>query len=140
MLRFAVAVLLSASVTFTVKLDVPVAEGVPEITPVLAFSVRPAGKLPLLMLHVYGVTPPVAVTVAEYATFTVPDGSDVVVIISVAGLIVMLRFAVAVLLSASVTFTVKLEVSTVVGVPDITPVLAFSVSPAGKLPLLMLHV
>jgi hypothetical protein len=36
---------LSASVTVTVKLDVPLAVGVPEIVP-LADRLRPAGRLP----------------------------------------------------------------------------------------------
>jgi hypothetical protein len=59
-----------------------------------------------------------------------------------AGLTTMLRLAVAVsgVLSESLTPTVKLAVPAAVGVPEITPVLAFSVSPAGKLPVLMLHV
>jgi hypothetical protein len=34
------------SVTVTVKLDVPLADGVPEITPVVADMVNPAGRLP----------------------------------------------------------------------------------------------
>jgi hypothetical protein len=134
-------VLLSASVTLIVNAEVPTVVGVPAITPVLAVSDNPAGNVPLEMLHVYGVTPPVAASVVEYATFKVPFGKFVVMIVSVdAALIVMLRFAVAVLLSASVTFTVNDDVSAVVGVPEITPVLEFNVSPAGRLPLLMLHV
>jgi len=36
-----------ASVTFTVKLNNPVAVGLPEITPVLAFNVKPPGSGPL---------------------------------------------------------------------------------------------
>ena len=54
MLRFAVAESfgLEESVTFAVKFVVPEAVGVPVIAPVLAFRVRPAGKLPELMLHV----------------------------------------------------------------------------------------
>jgi hypothetical protein len=50
----AVAVLgvVSESFTPTVKLEVPAAVGVPEMIPVLAFSVKPVGKLPVLMLHV----------------------------------------------------------------------------------------
>jgi hypothetical protein len=35
-----------------VKLVVPVTEGVPEITPVVATSVSPAGRLPVLIDHV----------------------------------------------------------------------------------------
>jgi len=36
------------SITWTVKLDVPAVVGVPLIAPEVAFSVRPAGKLPLM--------------------------------------------------------------------------------------------
>ena len=65
MLRDAVAVLLFAPVTFTVKENVPEAVGVPAITPDEAVKVNPAGSEPLLMLHEYGVVPPVACSVAE---------------------------------------------------------------------------
>jgi hypothetical protein len=44
-----VAVDEAASVTFTVKLLVPMPVGVPEITPVLAASVSPAGRVPTEM-------------------------------------------------------------------------------------------
>jgi hypothetical protein len=37
------------SLTATVKVNVPVAVGVPEITPLPAVSVRPAGRLPELI-------------------------------------------------------------------------------------------
>ena len=64
MLRFALAVLagLSESVTVAVKLMVPTCGpvGVPVIAPVAAFSVSPAGKLPAVIDHEYGVVPPVA--------------------------------------------------------------------------------
>src|SRR5262245_66350412 len=60
-----VTVMLSAFVTFwapavtrTVKFEVPVAVGVPEITPVLAASVSPAGSAPLAIDHAYGGVPP----------------------------------------------------------------------------------
>jgi hypothetical protein len=49
MLSASEAVLESASVTLTVKLLVPVAVGVPEITPVLAVSDKPAGNEPELI-------------------------------------------------------------------------------------------
>src|SRR5262245_33627715 len=68
------------AVTWTVKLTVPVAVGVPEITPVPALSVRPAGRLPLASAQVYGGTPPVAASVALYGVPCVPPGSDDVVI------------------------------------------------------------
>jgi hypothetical protein len=48
---FAVLVLDCESVTFTVKLEVPAAVGVPEITPVAELRVRPPGKLPDVTVH-----------------------------------------------------------------------------------------
>ena len=40
------------STTFAVKLNVPAVVGVPVMAPVLAFNVRPAGRLPLLIEYV----------------------------------------------------------------------------------------
>ena len=51
------------SVTFTLKLLVPAAVGVPDI--VAPLKLNPAGSDPLAIAHVYGVTPPEAVNVAE---------------------------------------------------------------------------
>ena len=46
------------SVTCGVKLKVPVAEGIPEITPVEGVRFRPVGSVPV-KLHVKGAVPPV---------------------------------------------------------------------------------
>jgi hypothetical protein len=43
---------LPLSVTLAVKFEVPLAVGVPDITPVVAARVRPAGKLPDVIAHV----------------------------------------------------------------------------------------
>jgi hypothetical protein len=51
------------AVTWTVKLEVPVAVGVPEITPA-DVRVTPVGSVPLAIDQVYGGVPPVAVRVA----------------------------------------------------------------------------
>jgi len=48
-------------VALAVKLNVPCAVGVPEITPVVAFKVRPPGRFPLVIDHVIG--DPVALNV-----------------------------------------------------------------------------
>jgi len=69
---------------------------------------------------------------------------DVVVTLSGATVIVMLRLAVGVLpvgVSPSVTVTVKLSVPTnvPVGVPEITPVAPFSDKPEGRLPVVTVH-
>jgi hypothetical protein len=53
------------SVTVVVKVEVPVAVGVPEMVPVVAARVRPAGRLPELIDHVYDGVPPVADSGAE---------------------------------------------------------------------------
>ncbi len=55
---------LLASVTETVKLDVPVAVGVPDMTPVVALSDKPPGSDPLAIDQAYGVVPPPAATVS----------------------------------------------------------------------------
>jgi hypothetical protein len=94
------------------------------------------------MLHVYGLVPLVAASVAEYATPTIPFGKLVVVIRTIVELYtVNVSACVAVLLALSATSTVNAcDATAVVGVPEITPVLAFSVSPAGSVPALKLHV
>ena len=51
-----------ALVAVTVKVEVPSAVGVPEITPVLLSSVNPTGREPLVTLHVMLL--PVACSVA----------------------------------------------------------------------------
>jgi hypothetical protein len=43
---------LPLSLTLTVKLEVPVAVGVPEMAPVEAVRVSPAGRLPDVIVHV----------------------------------------------------------------------------------------
>src|SRR5579864_6600678 len=110
-LRACVAATELASVTRTVKLLVPVAVGVPEITPVPAASDNPAGKVPEAMDQLYGVVPLVAVSVVLYAEFCVPPGKDIVVIVG-GGVEVMVRLRAfwADKELASVTCTVKLLV------------------------------
>jgi hypothetical protein len=73
---------LPESVTLAVNLNVPAAVGVPEITPVLAMSDRPGGKEPEAIAQLYGGVPPLAVSIPEYGTRTLPLDRDVVVIVS----------------------------------------------------------
>jgi hypothetical protein len=47
----------AAFVALTVNLDVPIAVGVPDITPVVAFKLKPAGSVPLDIAHAIGVVP-----------------------------------------------------------------------------------
>jgi len=59
------AVGVAESVTLAVNGEEPAVVGVPEIVPFAALRFKPAGSVPELMDHVYGVVPPVAVRVAE---------------------------------------------------------------------------
>ena len=69
-------------VALTVKVAVPSAVGVPLISPVSAFRLRPAGRPPS-MLHVIGAVP-VAVRVWLYASPTLPSGRVSVVMVGAA--------------------------------------------------------
>jgi hypothetical protein len=51
------------SVTRTVKLNVPATVGVPLITPVLLFKLRPAGNDPTVIDQLNGAVPPLAASV-----------------------------------------------------------------------------
>jgi hypothetical protein len=141
MLNAFVPVLLAASVTCTVNDTVPAVVGVPEITPVDATRLNPAGNVPALTLQLYGVVPPLACNVVEYAAPVVPPGSDVVMTEGdcAAAPTAMLKAFVPVLLAASVTCTVNDAVPEVVGVPEITPVDATRVRPAGSVPALTIQ-
>jgi hypothetical protein len=58
-----VAVALFESVTFTAKVELPVAVGVPEI--VFPLNVNPTGNEPEVIDHVYEFDPPVATRACE---------------------------------------------------------------------------
>ena len=136
--------MLSALVTFpaefvalTVKLYAFAVVGVPVIAPVVAFKLKPAGNAPLATAHVIGVVP-VALSVWLYALFTVPSGSVAVVIVGGA-VMTMLRELVP-FPAEFVALTENVNVPIVVGVPDITPVDAFKLRPAGNVRAEMSHV
>ena len=71
----------------------------------------------------------------------VPPGSDVVVTVGgcAAAATAMLKAFVPVLFAASVTCTVNDAVPAAVGVPEITPVDATRLNPAGNVPALTLQ-
>ena len=117
------------SVTITVIVPLNGAAGVPVIWLPLSVSVegRPEAE------NVYGPVPPLAVKVAEYAVPTVPFGSEVVVIVSGAELMVRLSGFVAVAgvgVAESVTITVTVPLNGAAGVPVIW--VPLSVSVAGR--------
>ena len=88
------------------------AVGVPEMTPVVAARLRPAGKLPELICHVYPGVPPIACKLVEYAVPEVPEGRDEDVMVSVGTCAVREMDAEAVAvwtgLLVSLAFTLKL--------------------------------
>jgi hypothetical protein len=129
---------LPASVTVKVSgVALADAVGVPLRTPVEALNVRPAGRAPDASVQLYGAVPPVAARVALYVVPTTPFASDVVVIASVTG--EMVRDRVTDLVCAGLLESVAVKVSAValtavVGVPLRTPLAAFMVRPAGRVP------
>jgi hypothetical protein len=126
------------SLTRTVKVELPAAVGVPVIAP---FGSRdnPAGRLPEVTFHVYGGVPPLAVSVVQYATATMPSGRLVVVLDRVAGATMIDNDLVTSCEPLSLTRTVNVELPTAAGVPVIAPFEA-SDNPGGKLPEVMLQV
>ncbi len=117
--------------TVTLTVLVPAAVGVPLITPAVLI-VRPAGRP--VAVQVYGDVPPLAASVALYDVPTAPGDNDAVVTVTGAR---MTRESVLVPVSRvgfveSVAVTTTVLVPPPVGVPLITPVDVFNVSPAGS--------
>jgi hypothetical protein len=113
------AVGVAESVTVTVTLLELAVVGVPVIWPVVKLMANGEGNP--VADHLYGVVPPVAATVEEYAAPAMPVGRDVVVmatLFTTASVKVAEAFcAVGVLVSVTVTVTL-LELA-IVGVPVI---------------------
>jgi hypothetical protein len=133
---------LDESVTLKVRLAVPTAVGVPEMVPVAAARLRPAGSVPLVRDQVYGVVPPVALSELLNDRFAMPPAKLVVLIASgTAAVIERARTAVVVWAGepASLTVTPILKLPLAVGVPEIRPVDA-RVSPVGRVPEVIDHV
>lgn len=118
-------------VALIVKLNVPAVVGVPEITPVVPFMLKPLGKLPLSSDQVIGVVP-VALSAWLYAAPAVPPGREEVTIPGATPeeLITMVRILVS-LAQAFVVLIEKVNVPALVGVPKITPPL-FRYKPSGR--------
>jgi hypothetical protein len=132
MVKLPLAVALAASLTVTVKLELPAAVGVPVIAP-LAFIDNPFGRLPDVTDQLYGGVPPVAFTDPEYPAPTVPFGRLAVATASAGAVIVIVKLPDAVALAESVTVTVKVELPAAVGVPEIAPSAVID-NPFGRLP------
>jgi hypothetical protein len=128
------------SVAFTWNVVVPEAVGVP-LSEQLAFSVRPAGGVPPSKAQVYGPVPPFTAMLPIYGVPTVPAGGDVIVSVIVAALMVIVTGLVLELAGEleSVAFTETVTLPAVLGMPLIEQ-LAFSVNPAGIVPLVSAQV
>jgi hypothetical protein len=118
--------LLSVTCRTTVVEVVAFAARGPEMAPVLALNVSPAGKPVIDQL--YGGTPPVALGDAPYGALASPDGNEVVSTASGGGAIVIEKPNVVVVMP-SATRAVKLNVPTAVGVPG--PIVPVALSDKG---------
>ena len=134
--KLAVAFAELLSVTCTVNVAVPAADGVPPMLPA-ALRVSPAGSAPVAIVQVYPTVPPLAVRVCWYAVPTTPAGSDEVPMVSPTPTTID-KLAVALAELLSVTCTVKFAVPAAVGVPPMLP-LALSASPAGSAPVVIVQ-
>src|ERR1035437_3844435 len=124
-----------ASLTWTVKEDVPAAVGVPLMTPVFVLSVRPGGSDPAMSEKTSGGTPPVATKEAVKGLPTTPLPPEHNR--AGPGIIVMLQVRLVVSLVApveSVTLAVYGKLPAAVGVPVMAPVFVFSIKPGGNEP------
>lgn len=137
----AVCGVLAPSLTCTVKLNAPLVDGVPLNTPA-EFSSRPVGNAPVVTDQLYGKTPPVALNDCEYPAVEVPEGSvGELVIVSVGSppdpelILIERAFDADTLATLSLTRIVKLKVPATDGVPEISPLFAFKVSPVGIEPV-----
>jgi hypothetical protein len=68
------------SATNTVIAEVPAAVGVPEMVPVVASILKPAGRVPAFTANVKGSAPPVAAISKLNAVPVVPDSPEVGVV------------------------------------------------------------
>src|SRR5450432_3525753 len=121
------------AVALTVKVKLPLADGVPERTPAVD-RLSPPGRVPLDTVKVYGLLPPLAVMVWLYAAVVVPSGSacGFIVIVGQVMVIVYDRVPLQPLLAVALTVKVKLPLAD--GVPERTPAVD-RLSPPGRLPL-----
>ena len=120
------------SVTVMTTVATAGAVGDPEMAPVEASNFSPAGRP--VADQVYGLVPPFAANVAEYAEPTMPPDSEVVVMDS-GGVIVSERLAVAfkgVGVEESVRVIATVLVPAAEGLPLMTPVDALMFNPAGR--------
>jgi hypothetical protein len=108
--------------TCTVKVESLSAVGTPEIVPVEA-KLNPAGGIPDARLQVYGLTPPLAIRVVEYALPTIPLGIVVVEIARGCNAAAIDKFNVsaAMLFAVSFTCTVNEKLPDALGMPEMIP-------------------
>jgi hypothetical protein len=127
------------SVTETAKLDVAIAEGVPEMMPVAGAMESPVGNWPVEIDHVYGAVPPVKFNEPLYTWATVAPGRGVEPMVSFGAAITKVKVEFVVCCGDPLSFTVtpKVKVPVTVGVPEITPLDADRDNPAGSWPELI---
>src|SRR5579883_1637888 len=118
--------------SFTWRVKLPAAAGVPVTAPVEALRVSPAGRLPLDTENVYGAVPPVtAIAGLLKATPASPCvfGQEVT-----DGPLAMVMEQVADPVAPAASFTWMLKLPATCGVPVTAPVEALSVNLAGRVP------
>lgn len=121
-----------ASVTCTVKVELPAAKGIPEMVPNLRRA-KPAGKEPAEIDQEYGGVPPMARNACQYGIPAAAAGSGDKVVIKNPGRPVTENVALTVAAAVSSTSTVKLKVPVANRAPVRAPD-ALSARPGGRPP------
>lgn len=107
MVKVWLANIFAASVTLMVTVLLPPV-GVPVMTPVLVFKLKPAGSVPEVMAHVYGLVPPDSVNVWLYAVPAVAAGRELMLKVG-GGLTLICKVAVLVVSVIEVAVTVAVN-------------------------------
>ena len=116
--------------------DKPV--GVPLMSPVVAFNIKPGGKMLFDKAHVTAPVAPLTVSGWLYVAPNTASGKLAGVITSTPQVLTV-KLREPVQPAASVAVMVKVALPAVVGVPLITPVVPLSIKPAGSEPFVTLN-
>jgi hypothetical protein len=128
-----VAVATTPLASFTWRLKVPGAVGVPVIAPVVELIVKPWGRVPEASEKVNGAIPPLTVKAGLFST--TPTSPELTAGQVSVGSDAMVKGQVAAAAAPLESFTWRVKVPETVGVPVMAPVVVFSVRPLGRVPV-----
>ena len=118
--------------SFTWRVKPPEAVGVPLMAPVLVFSVRPLGRVPVTE-KVYGASPPLTAGAGLFRG--TPTSPELIAGHVSTSALTMVKGQVVTADAPLASFTWSVKVPEAVGVPVMAPVVVFNVRPLGSVPV-----